>query len=69
MYIWLNCKGVEQDDKKFADRMLNRAKVAIVPGSCFGESGKGFLRVSLGASKGEMEEAINRIKEEISHGN
>ena len=68
LYIWLRCKEIEEDDKKFADRLLYNAKVATVPGSCFGESGKGYLRVSLGAEKEKIMEAIKRIKEEIENG-
>ena len=65
LYIWLNCKEIESDDTKFADRLLYNAHVATVPGSCFGESGKGYLRVSLGAEKERLYEAIKRIKDEV----
>ena len=68
LYIWLRCKELEEDDKKFADRLLYNTKVATVPGSCFGESGKGYLRVSLGAEKEKIIEAIKRIKDEIENG-
>ena len=54
---------------KFADRLLYNAKVAVVPGSCFGESGKGYLRVSLGADKEKIREAIERIKKEVENVN
>ena len=49
-------KKIEEDDKKFADRLLYKARVATVPGSCFGETGKGYLRISLGAKKEEITE-------------
>ena len=65
LYIWLCCKEIEENDIKFADRLLYNAKVATVPGSYFGKSGKGYLRVSLGAEKEKIVEAIRRIKEEI----
>lgn len=69
LYIWLCCKDIEEDDKKFADRLLYKARVATVPGSCFGETGKGYLRISLGAKKEEITEAIKRMKEEIENEN
>lgn len=69
LYIWLCCKEIESDDKKFADRLLYNAKVATVPGSCFGDAGKGYLRVSLGARKEKIIDAIKRIKDEIENEN
>lgn len=33
----------------------------MVPGSCFGDAGRGYVRVSLGADKYKMKEAIKRI--------
>ena len=65
LYIWLKCDEIEPDDTKFSDRLLYNANVATVPGSCFGDSGKGYLRVSLGADKTILYEAINRIKKEV----
>jgi aminotransferase len=35
--------------------------VALVPGEGFGDSGRGFLRVSYAASTGEIEEALGRM--------
>ncbi len=69
LYIWLCCKEIEEDDKKFADRLLYKARVAAVPGSCFGKTGRGYLRISLGAKKEDIIEAIKRIKEEIENEN
>lgn len=68
LYIWLKCSEIEEDDKKFADRLLYNAKVATVPGSCFGDSGKGYLRVSLGADKEKIKQAIERIEKEVNNG-
>lgn len=65
LYVWLKCKDIDEDDVAFADRLLYKAFVATVPGSCFGDSGKGYLRVSLGATKEKLIEAINRISGEL----
>lgn len=69
LYVWLCCKNIEPNDKIFADRLLYNAKVATVPGSCFGESGKGYIRVSLGADEKKLIEAIKRIKKEVENEN
>jgi cysteine desulfurase len=42
-------------------RFLEEEKVAVVPGSAFGESGEGFLRVSYAYSLEDLKEAIGRL--------
>ncbi len=49
------------DDVEFAERLLHEAKVAVVPGSAFGECGRGHVRMCYAASRDNLEEAINRI--------
>lgn len=51
--------------EEFATKLLNAKKVAVVPGSAFGECGEGFLRVSYAYSLEELKVAIGRIKEFI----
>lgn len=64
MYVWLDVSKIG-DDQHIADMFLENAHVATVPGSCFGPNGKGFLRISLGASKENIIKAIARIKDLI----
>ena len=51
--------------EEFATKLLNAQKVAVVPGSAFGECGEGFLRISYAYSLEELKVAIGRIKEFI----
>ena len=50
----------------FATKILNDAKVAVVPGSAFGESGEGFVRASFSTSYENLVEAADRIEAAIS---
>jgi len=51
-------------DEKFAlEMLLGKAHVATMPGSYFGESGKGHIRVTLFQPKPVIEEALQRISE------
>jgi len=50
------------DDTEFAKRLLLEEKVALVPGSAFGESGKGFMRCSYATSYEKIEEALHRME-------
>lgn len=52
--------------EEFATRLLNEEKIAIVPGSAFGECGEGYLRVSYAYSIEELKEALGRLKRFIS---
>lgn len=49
-------------DEEFCDRLLAEERVAVVPGSAFGESGRGFVRASYANSTENIEEALRRMK-------
>ena len=44
-----------------ANRFLREEKVAIIPGTAFGDCGEGFLRVSYAYSIEELKEALGRL--------
>ncbi|MBC7242380.1 MAG: aminotransferase class I/II-fold pyridoxal phosphate-dependent enzyme [Anaerolineae bacterium] len=46
---------------EFSERLLMEEKVAVVPGSAFGECGEGFVRCSYASSLENIEEALNRM--------
>ena len=50
------------DENEFAERLLQEEQVAVVPGSAFGESGKGFVRMAYATAYEKIEEALNRIE-------
>lgn len=62
VYVWLNFTAISHDDQAICDKLLYDAKVAIVPGRCFGATGIGYARLSLGQDISLLDEAINRIK-------
>ena len=49
--------------EEFATRFLQEKKVAVVPGSAFGKSGEGFLRISYAYSLEDLKEALGRLAE------
>lgn len=55
--------GITSDE--FATRLLKEKKVAVVPGTAFGDSGEGFLRISYAYSLENLKEALGRIKDFI----
>ena len=46
----------------FANRFLKEEKVAVVPGTAFGDCGEGFLRISYAYSIEELKEALGRLE-------
>jgi len=53
---------LDKSSLKFATELLEEAHVATVPGSAFGESGEGFLRLCYSTSKENIAKALNRIE-------
>ena len=51
---------------EFANRLLQEEKVAVVPGTAFGDCGEGFLRISYAYSLEDLKEALGRLKDFIS---
>ena len=49
------------DDETFAEQLLLREQVAVVPGSAFGAAGAGHVRACYATSYNEIEEALDRI--------
>ena len=46
----------------FARRLLEKERVAVVPGTAFGACGEGFVRCCYATSREELEEALVRIR-------
>jgi aminotransferase len=55
------------DDETFADTLLEEEMVALVPGSAFGESGRGFVRCSYATAYEQIEEALERMNRFVRH--
>ncbi len=51
--------GLTSDE--FCNQLLEAEKVAVVPGSAFGDSGEGYIRVSYAYSINSIKEALTRI--------
>jgi aminotransferase len=60
-YCFPKVDAVGMDDAEFAERLLVEEKVAMVPGSAFGATGKGHVRACYATSMEEIEEALTRI--------
>ena len=65
-YIFPSIAEFGMTSDEFATRLLNEKKVAVVPGTAFGASGEGFVRISYAYSLEKLKEALGRIEEFIT---
>lgn len=61
-YVFPCIKEFGMTSDEFALKFLEEEKVAVVPGTAFGDSGEGFLRISYAYSMDELKEAIGRLE-------
>ena len=61
-YVFPNIKKYGLTSEEFATRLLKEEKVAVVPGTAFGECGEGFLRISYAYSLDNLKLALDRVK-------
>lgn len=62
-YAFPSIKSTGMTSDEFCERLLYSKKVAIVPGTAFGEGGEGFVRASYCYSVNHIKEALRRIGE------
>lgn len=61
-YVFPCIKEFGMTSEEFATQFLQEEKVAVVPGTAFGESGEGFLRISYAYSMENLKIAIDRLE-------
>ncbi len=62
-YVFPCIKEFGMTSDEFATRFLEEEKVAAVPGTAFGDSGEGYLRISYAYSLERLELAMGRLKD------
>ena len=65
-YMFPSIKRFNMSSDEFAERLLKAEKLAVVPGTAFGDSGEGFLRISYAYSIDSLKEAMGRLERFIS---
>lgn len=65
-YVFPCIKEFGMTSEEFATRFLQEEKVAVVPGTAFGECGEGFLRISYAYSLESLKLAIGRLEKFVN---
>lgn len=61
-YVFPSIKQFGMTSDEFATKLLEEEKVAVVPGTAFGDCGEGFLRISYAYSIEDLKKALTRIE-------
>lgn len=65
-YVFPCIKEFGMTSEEFATRLLEEEKVAVVPGTAFGDCGEGYLRISYAYSIDNLKVAIGRIEKFVA---
>ncbi len=65
-YAFPNISSFGMTSWEFAKYMVNEHKLAMVPGSIFGENGEGFVRISFATSSRNLEVALEKLEKGIA---
>ena len=67
-YVFPKVSSTGMNGEEFANDLLFTKKIAVVPGSAFGENGNDFVRISYAYSMEKLKKAIKRISEYLEIG-
>jgi len=65
-YVFPSIRSTGMEDFEFAERLLDEEKVAVIPGSTFGDCGRGHVRMCYASPYNLLEEALERIGRFVS---
>lgn len=65
-YVFPCIKEFEMTSEEFATKLLTEEKVAIVPGTAFGDCGEGYLRISYAYSIEDLRKALKRLSDFVA---
>ena len=65
-YLWIDSSGSGLPGSEFARRLALEREVAVVPGTAFGPSSSGRVRVSLATAPELLEEGVTRLAAAIN---
>ena len=61
-YLWIKVPEGYNDEDFVLNKLISEAHVAFMPGSYFGNNGKGYMRATIFLPKMEIEETLSRIQ-------
>ncbi len=65
-YVFPSIREFGMSSEEFAIRLLDEERVAVVPGTAFGDSGEGYVRISYAYSIEALKKALERVERFIA---
>ena len=62
IYCYPNISKTGLSSEEFAIQLVEKEKVAVIPGNVFGKGGEGHIRICYACNMEELQEAVKRIK-------
>lgn len=59
--VWVDCSVLKQESVLIADFLNDNQHIQINPGTLYGESGEGFIRINIACPKETLTEGLNRL--------
>ena len=59
--IWIDARSLHKTDDEIKELLYKKGKLALEPGSKFGENGAGFLRMNIACPKETLQEGLKRL--------
>ncbi len=63
--LWIDYRQLGLDEKEIMKRLLENGKLALEPGSKYGEEGRGFLRMNVACSFNTVKDGVQRFKQAL----
>ncbi len=63
--VWLDCRAQVTSAKAFADELLVREKLWLIPGTFYGAAGEGFLRINIACPRALLREGLERLAKSL----
>jgi aminotransferase len=61
-YAFVNIQRAKMDTDEFCDRLIDEAKLVVIPGNSFGEYGEGFVRMSFAVSDETIVTGLEKLE-------
>lgn len=59
--LWLDCRSLQLNDKQLKQFFIEQARIAMNPGSMFGEGGSGFMRMNIASPRSVLQQGCQQM--------
>ena len=64
--VWMDCRHLGISSNELEEKLIREGEVWLNPGSMYGESGEGFMRINIACPRARLTEGLKRIKKVLN---